>query len=498
MKILLDTNIVVYRESDNSTMDGIGELFKIIENNMQMQKYISPIIKKEILQNVHDKKRDILLNRLNSYNMLENPSKNICQEIENKFSNTNKTINDKIDDLILTEVYTGKVDLLITEDKRLKDKAVQLGITEKVKSISEFIYKNKMEKKVNHSILEIHKVKIDTLNINDSFFDGLKNSYPGFEAWLETKKNEDAYCYFENNKLLAMLLLKNEEIGEDYSDISPSMKQNRKLKISTFKVDIEHKKIGERFMKIVFDQAIYSNVDEIYVTIFDDDYKKKNLISYLEKFGFQYHGKKKGKELVYIRKMNKQFIKDNPLKSYPYFSRECDSFVIPILPKYHTYLLPDSKLSRESYKNIHMPVEYAIKKYYVSAAGFKPKPKIGDNLVFYRTSEGIIPAKYSSVLTTIGVVTDVYIPRDVNDLLKKIKNKTVYSDEEIIDYYTKRMKNTYVVEFAYIATLGNKINLNDCLINNILSEHPRSIEPISKYQFSKIIELGNVDSSIVI
>ena len=45
MKILLDTNIVVYRESNNSSKARIGELFKIIDNDMQMQKYISPIIK---------------------------------------------------------------------------------------------------------------------------------------------------------------------------------------------------------------------------------------------------------------------------------------------------------------------------------------------------------------------------------------------------------------------------------------------------------------------
>ena len=45
-------------------------------------------------------------------------------------------------------------------------------------------------------------------------------------------------------------------------------------------------------MKIIFDQAIYSMVDEIYVTIFDSDDKKRNLIRYFEKFGFLYFGKK--------------------------------------------------------------------------------------------------------------------------------------------------------------------------------------------------------------
>lgn len=498
MKILLDTNIVVYRESDNSIKARIGELFKTIDNDVQMQKYISPIIKAEITQNLQGKQREILLNRLNSYNMLQFTSKNICPEIVSKFKEEDKNINDKIDSLILSDVYTGKVDLLITEDKKIKLKAVSLGITDKVQSIDEFLFKNKIDKKVNHNILNINKVKVGQLDINDTFFDGLKNSYPVFENWLRSKENEDAYCYFENNKLLAMLMLKNEEIGEDYSDISPTMRNNRKLKVSTFKVDIKKKKIGERFIKIIFDQAIYSNVNEIYVTIFDDTDDKKALISYFERFGFNYHGKKNGRELVYVRSMNKNYIKNDPLKSYPYIDRSNDSYIVAILPEYHTYLLPDSKLSKESYRNIHMPVEYAIKKYYITATGFKPKPNIGDNLIFYRMKEGFIPAKYSSVLTTIGIVTDIYTPTNIDDLVNKVKDKTVYTEEAIRNYYNSRINITYVIEFAYITTLENKINLNDCLENSILFDYPRGVEKITKEQFDKILEIGNVDNSIVV
>ena len=498
MKILLDTNIVVYRESDNSIKARIGELFKTIDNDVQMQKYISPIIKAEITQNLQGKQREILLNRLNSYNMLQFTSKNICPEIVSKFKEEDKNTNDKIDSLILSDVYTGKVDLLITEDKKIKLKAVALGITDKVQSIDEFLFKNKIDKKVNRNILNINKVKVGQLDINDTFFDGLKNSYPGFENWLRSKENEDAYCYFENNKLLAMLMLKNEEIGEDYSDISPTMRNNRKLKVSTFKVDIKKKKIGERFIKIIFDQAIYSNVNEIYVTIFDDTDDKKALISYFERFGFNYHGKKNGRELVYVRSMNKNYIKNDPLKSYPYIDRSNDSYIVAILPEYHTYLLPDSKLSKESYRNIHMPVEYAIKKYYITATGFKPKPNIGDNLIFYRMKEGFIPAKYSSVLTTIGIVTDIYTPTNIDDLVNKVKDKTVYTEEAIRNYYNSRINITYVIEFAYITTLENKINLNDCLENSILFDYPRGVEKITKEQFDKILEIGNVDNSIVV
>lgn len=108
----------------------------------------------------------------------------------------------------------------------------------------------------------------------------------------------------ENDKLLALLFLKVEEIGEDnYFDVEPSMSQNRKLKISTFKVDVKGKKIGKKFIEIVLEQACYFMVDEIYITLFDNADEKRSLIKYLEKYGFKYFGLKNKKELVYVKKL---------------------------------------------------------------------------------------------------------------------------------------------------------------------------------------------------
>ena len=149
----------------------------------------------------------------------------------------------------------------------------------------------------------IHKVKFGTLDINDSFFDSLKKDYPEFTSWYEKKKQDDVYCYKEKNKILGLLILKIEEPElEDYSDIKPIMKKNRKLKVSTFKVAISGKKIAESFINIIFDQASSKAVDEIYFTIYDNDEKKINLIKYFEKLGFRYYGKK-NKELVYVKFM---------------------------------------------------------------------------------------------------------------------------------------------------------------------------------------------------
>ena len=185
-----------------------------------------------------------------------------------------------------------------------------------------------------------------------------------------------------------------------------------------------------------------------------------NLIRYFEKFGFNYFGKKKN-ELVYIRNMRKNFDNNNPLKNYPYIKRNNDTFVVPIKPKYHTYLLPDSILYRESYKDIHMPVEYAINKYYITNCGWLEIPKVGDNIVFYRSRQEGAIAKYSSVLTTLGVVTGIFIPKNEQELVNKVSGRTVFNETELRKTYSK---NTYVIEFAYITTLEKKLNYDFCKI----------------------------------
>ena len=142
-----------------------------------------------------------------------------------------------------------------------------------------------------------------------------------------------------------------------------------------------------------------------------------------------------------------------------------------------------------------MSVEYAIKKYYISRAGWLEKPKIGDNIVFYRTKQEPIPAKYSSVITTLGLVTNIIVPNNVEHLCQLVKNKTVYNEQQLRSSYNN---NTYIIEFAYITTLENKLNYDICMKNDILDEAPRAVKKISNEQFKKILEMGAVDTSLII
>ena len=66
--------------------------------------------------------------------------------------------------------------------------------------------------------------------------------------------------------------------------MSPIIEANNVLKVGTFKVNAHGTKMGERFIKIILDNAVRTNSEICYVTILP---KQKSLISLMETFGFR-------------------------------------------------------------------------------------------------------------------------------------------------------------------------------------------------------------------
>lgn len=89
---------------------------------------------------------------------------------------------------------------------------------------------------------------------------------------------------------MGFLYLKTEDVSENYSDIEPPFSPKRRLKVGTFKVESTGFRLGERFVKIIFDNAQQRNVDEIYVTLFTDRGELVALEELLYRWGFVYYG----------------------------------------------------------------------------------------------------------------------------------------------------------------------------------------------------------------
>ncbi|WP_301065022.1 hypothetical protein, partial [uncultured Helicobacter sp.] len=137
------------------------------------------------------------------------------------------------------------------------------------------------------------------VNLQDTFFDSLRQDYQGFDNWYNKKasQGEKAYILYEKNELVCFLYLK-EENPVDNTGITPPLDLAKSwIKVGTFKVVPHKTKLGERLIKRMFDFAISRNIFNLYLTAFS---KHKALISLLEQYGFKQWGNK-GDELVLIK-----------------------------------------------------------------------------------------------------------------------------------------------------------------------------------------------------
>ena len=346
------------------------------------------------------------------------------------------------------------------------------------------------------------------MDLNDPFFDSLKEDYSGFERWFQSKSNDRAYVTInkENGKLLSFLFLKTEDKAEPYPDIQPVFVPKKRLKVGTFKVVSNGVRLGERFMKIIFDNAITQRVNEIYVTIFDKREEQKRLIALLEEWGFTLHGKKgNNDELVYVRDFTPKFNFETPKLTYPFIGLATNVFLIPIYPDYHTELLPDSYLKTESPDDYieHEPHRNALSKVYICRS-IERGIKKGDIIVFYRTAQGG-SGYHTSVITTIGIAEGkVENIANESDFIAKCRKRSVFSNEELKKFwnYNPRFR-PFIINFLYVYSfrLGKRLNRKALLDLDIITgaeNELRGLKRITKEQFITILKQTETNESIIV
>ncbi|MEJ5274183.1 MAG: hypothetical protein WH035_08635, partial [Spirochaetota bacterium] len=419
------------------------------------------------------------------------------------------------DTLLLNELYRGTVDYLITEDKKIHDKAKLLGISDKVFTIESFLERVTIEfpDLTDYKVLSVHKTYFGKVNLNDEFFNSFKEDYPDFEKWFKKKSNELVYISTnKDNRLCAFLYLKLEDKNENYSDIDPVFPQkSKRLKIGTFKITLNGYKLGERFLKIIFDNAIVQEVDEIYVTIFNKREEQKRLISLLEDWGFYKWGQKKNTgELVYVRDFSKNFNIDNQKLTYPYIPLKENNnvFIVPIWPDYHTELLPDSILRTESPEDFKedKPHRNAISKVYISRS-INRNIKKGDIVLFYRTAEKDKTAYYSALITTIGIVDEVIDNiKNEDEFITKARKRSIFTDEKLKECwnFNKNIK-PFLINFLHVYSLlpeqRSKLIRKRLLELGILTGEEnelRGLKEITKENLKTIIKEANINESYFI
>jgi len=503
MRVLLDTNIIIHREASTVVKEEIGVLFNWLDR-LHHEKCIHPLTIGEIRKHKDRKVVATFDIKLKNYVALKTEAPESA-EIQ-KLRQNDKNENDTNDTSLLKEVFARRVDFLITEDRRIHEKAKLLAIGDRVFTIDDFLEKATAENPdlANYKVLAVKKEHFGKINLSDSFFDSFKRDYVGFADWFNKKADEIAYvCTSEKGEMLAFLYLKSENEREPYADITPQFATKHRLKIGTFKVAMNGYKLGERFLKIVFDNAIQLKVDEIYVTIFNNDTDQERLIALLVDWGFYHHGVKRGvsgDEQVLVRNFAPRADIAHPQATYPYMSKRQRKFIVPIYPDYHTELLPDSILRTESPESFveNKPNRNAIRKVYISRS-HRRDMRPGDIVVFYRTASGG-SGHHTSVATTLGIIESVVTPvASLEEFIRLCRKRSVFSDTELKthwDYYAGL--KPFVVKFMYVYSFPKRPNLALLKHENIIAEAPRGFDEISDAAFLKLIEISNANKCLIV
>ncbi|MDM1043947.1 N-acetyltransferase [Myroides sp. 1354] len=340
------------------------------------------------------------------------------------------------------------------------------------------------------------------INLQDPFFDSLKAAYAEFEDWYNRKagENKNAIVHFaDNGEVDGFLFLKIED--NELTDVVPNRAAATRLKVGTFKINPHGTRLGERFIKKIMDVAIHCEVEEIYVTIFEEHI---GLIQLLEKYGFERGGTKttaNGVEQVLFKNMRR--LTGNVVFDYPLMQVNGKRKVaLSIYPIYHSEMFPDSILVNENYDLIRdISHTNSIHKIYVCYMFNVNALRPGDIVCIYRTSDGLGPAHYRSVITSVCIVEEVKTRADFNnldDFLRYTNSYSIFDEEELRNDWVNDRPNLTVVKMTYNIALKRRITKQ--ILTEDLNINPRywGFYDLTDEQFNQILERGEVYENIIV
>ncbi|KYK38852.1 MAG: hypothetical protein AYK18_00655 [Theionarchaea archaeon DG-70] len=483
MRILIDTNIFIYREDPIMLPENLQKLLRIARENKHII-IVHPASMKDIENDPDVKRRKIMISKLKSYPLLESPP-----APDRAFlSLIGVPNNEEPDNAILYAVYKNAVDILITGDREILRKALKAGIEDRVMDIDSAVaYFESLHKTSTFSHVMLREEYVYNIDVNDSIFDSLKEEYPEFNEWFKriSRKARKCWVYSEKGEIGAILIYKEED---EPVDAAPPLPKRRRFKIATFKVGLIGYKIGELLLKLTFKYCIDHNIDETYLTHFtkEEDY----LVDLIVEFGFISCRKNRRGETVYLKKLYPDKYDIDPVemsrKFYPSVKDGLNirKFVIPIIPGFHDRLFQDyqkRQMRITEYTGFN-PQGNTIKKAYLTRSRIR-RIRSGDIVLFYRSRD-------QQRITSLGVVEEVHVSlTDENEILRIVGKRSVYTYDEIQEMVKTPVT---VIIFRHHFYFQNPLHLNELIKDRILGSAPQSIAEISHKKYSYIKRRGGI------
>jgi len=486
MNILIDTNILIPLEDTARTLDpSFAQMRRLSEKNGHIL-YIHPVQEEDIRRDQDENRRNIVLSRLPQYQSIPSPPSLSENDLQRYGWSQNKD-QDRIDNILLHALCRGAVHLFVTNDKKIHRKARAVKIQEKVHYVDQFIrfLESQSENEESTPPFGIQENYLHEFEVQQSFFDSLREDYPDFNEWYRKKAAELRKAWnINNNKELYAICIYKEEDSPTITDDGHSL-NGVALKLCTFKVgeDFRGRKLGERLLFSAFKHASSSlRISYVYLHIHGKEHEK--LVSLCEDYGFKYIGKYNNRDNVYVKEMSKpKWVLDNispleyAIKYYPHYLdiEAINKFIVPIQPKYHDDLFPDanyyfapSLFGDDPHQ--YNPQSNTIKKAYICHSGIT-KINPGDLLFFYRTHD-------KKSVECVGVVEQAEHEVDIDKVLSLVSKRTVYSIKEIEEWLQRK---TLVILFRVLHNfppVGRNVLLQAGIEGSI-----QSIRQISHQQY---------------
>lgn len=343
------------------------------------------------------------------------------------------------------------------------------------------------------------------VSVSDGFFDSLREDYPRFDEWFAKKSaaGDEALVHRDDEGIGAFVYLKEEDEAVELADGHlPSLPR---LKIGTLKVAAlaQGERLGEGAIGLALWRWRKLGRAQVYITVFE---KHASLVGMLRKFGFSKVGAKANGESVYLKDRSRLDFGD-PYRCFPFIGSSFEAAnLLVVNDDYHDQLFPYSELAGEFQESFQTAAANGVTKVYIGAAASMAVTPGHPLLVYRRHSPDDGQRGFKSVVTSFCMTTDVMAVKrggrellSFEDYLSRVKNKSVFSDAELANWY-RGNPNLTVVEMVYLGYFGSGHNVNWRWLkdNGFWGEHHPNQLSYTPAQFTSILKQGDVDVEAVV
>ena len=482
-KYLIDTNVFIGLEDDKEINPNFSSLVKLAGKH-GVQVFVHESAKDDIARDKNADRRNISLSKFEKFSAIAKVRDLTKENLAEEFGELRKP-NDVVDATLLHTLRLGVVDFLVTEDRKLHERARRHApkLSDRLLFVADAVsLLRSTYEAIGVPIRYIEEVEAHTIPTGDPIFESLRGDYDGFDHWWEKKcVKKFRKCWIVSDGGIAGILVRKDETS---LEADTKLAGDKILKICTFKVRPENRgvKLGELLLKQALWFAQENSYDLIYVTTYP---KQAALIELMSFYGFQRTSEKADGECVFEKPMATsklelavgQSLFEAHKLNYPRFctTKPVKAYGIPIREGYHDELFPDLKDVRQADM-----FEFAgltggprrpgntIRKVYLSRSAANLTDK-GSLLFFYKGKSVDAP---SQAITAIGVFEGMELANSTVELMQKAGGRSVYSEEQLKFWQASEEKPVKVINFLLACYIPDAISLSELQDIGVMKEHP--------------------------